>query len=92
MKKNAPLEGIVSAYVNHNKVGPTVQGTMCKSQVHLSHSLFNLNYIFYLCELGSQNRYAPLTHKPDNSAPLVRPLGLGSKGDYQSINSHIRVN
>jgi hypothetical protein len=31
----------------------------------------NLNSVFYLCELGSQNRYAPLAHKPNNRAPLV---------------------
>jgi hypothetical protein len=65
-------------YVNHNIVG--VQGIMRKNQVHLSHSLFDLNSVFYLCKLGLQNRYAPLTHKLDNRAPLVSPLCLGSQG------------
>jgi hypothetical protein len=76
-KKKALLEGMVSAHVSHNRVGPIVQGAMRKSQVHLSYSFSDLNSVFYLCKLGSLNRHAPLTHKPDNGAPLVSPLCLG---------------
>jgi hypothetical protein len=71
-KEKASLEGTISVHVNHNRVGSTVRGTMRKSQVHISPSLFDLNYVFYLCELGSHNRHAPLTYNADNRAPFVR--------------------
>jgi hypothetical protein len=71
-KKKASLEGMVSAHVNHNRVGSIVQETMRKSQAHLSHSFSDLNSVFYLCELGLLNRYAPLTYNADNRAPFVR--------------------
>jgi hypothetical protein len=70
-KKKAPLEGMVSAHMNLSKVGLTARGIMRKSPVHLSYFLLSLNYVFYLYELGSHNRYAPLTYNADNRAPLV---------------------
>jgi hypothetical protein len=50
-KEKAPLEGTISAHVNHNRVGSTVRGTMRKSQVHISHSLFDLNSVFICVSL-----------------------------------------
>jgi hypothetical protein len=71
---------MASAHMSHSVMGPTAREIMRKSQVCLSYFSLNLNSVFYLCELGSQNRYAPLTHKPDNRAPFVSSLCLGSQG------------
>jgi hypothetical protein len=79
-KKKTPLGEMASAHMSHSMMGPTARETMRKSQVCLSYFSLNLNSVFYLCELGSHNRYAPLTHKPDNGALLVSPLCLGSQG------------
>jgi hypothetical protein len=80
--------GMVSTHVNHNKVGPAARGTMPKSQVHFSHSIFGLKFCFYLDELGSHNRYAPLTHNADNRAPSIR----FHRFSYSLISCLLRVN
>jgi hypothetical protein len=52
--------------------GARRQRDNAQESVHFSHSFFGLNFCFYLDELGSQNRYAPLTHNADKRVPYVR--------------------
>jgi predicted proteasome-type protease len=50
-KKKASLGEMASAHMSRSMMGPTAREIMRKSQVHLSHSLFNLNSVFICVNL-----------------------------------------